>query len=403
MPYHCPRPLLDGLTRRGEVPSAAQAGRVEGRSPQLASWAIIVLVALLPPSVARAAAGGEDVALERALPRVVKLYGLGAGAEAGYGSGILVSPDGKVLTVLSLLIDARNIRAVLADGTTCQARVLRRDEARQLALLQLQPAGLDENATAPPVPGPSAPPPLPPLPCFDVNKVSALAPGDWVLAAGNAFRIADGAEPVSAARGVFAARTRLDARRRLADFPYHGDVLVIDAITSNPGMPGGALLNLDGDLVGMIGREVIANPTHTHLNYAVPRDVLAAFLAEAISPAPSMPPSVDPAADSTLPPASPSAPAGLSTVDLGFRIVSAGYRKVLPFVERVTRGSPAARAGLRPDDLILSINGRQTPDVETLEGVMKRLVPGEPIELVIRRDREILSIRIEAEKRESGP
>ena len=95
-----------------------------------------------------------------------------------------------------------------------------------------------------------------PLPFFDLAVETALNPGDWVVAAGNSFKVADGAEPVSLAHGVFSVRTPLDARRTVKEFSYHADVLVIDGITSTPGAPGSALVNIDGSCVRMIVRFV---------------------------------------------------------------------------------------------------------------------------------------------------
>lgn len=335
------------------------------------------LLCALHATATPAFAGGFDRAIDKVMPRVVRLYGLGAGMQEGYGSGVIVSDDGLVLTVFSLLIDARTIRAVTHDGIYYEADVVDRDADRQLALLRLKPSG-DEN------PVESSDEAAGPFLFFDLAHEAALSPGDWVLAAGNPFKVASGSEPVSIAHGVFSTQTKLDARRRVRDFPYRGDVLAIDAVTSNPGAPGSALVNIDGEFVGMIGRVVTSNLTHTHFNYAIPRDVLfdyvqAATAAEAGD---------SPAKDVALKP---------EDFDPGIRVARTGYKTVLPFVERVQRGSPAKRAGVRPDDLILSINGRAIPDVDAYEQRMASLRPDEPIELVIRRDREILSIRIDPE------
>ena len=229
------------------------------------------------------------------------------------------------------------------------------------------------------------------LPFFDLARNAELRPGDWVLAAGNPFKVASGAEPVSLAHGVFSARTHLDARRRVRDFPYRGEVLVIDAVTSNPGAPGSALVNLDGEFVGMVGRVVTSNLTHTHFNYAIPRDVLHAYLGEATGAA-DVP-------STALQRGAADSPARTEPrpVDPGIRLARTGYKTVLPFVERVRQDSPAARAGVRQDDLILSINGRAVPDVDAYEARVASLRPDEPIELVVRRGRVILSIRIEPE------
>ncbi len=367
---------------------------------------LMTVFALLAGGGDPAPAGGFDRAISAVTPRVVKLYGLRGGKEPGYGTGVIVSKDGLVLTVFSLLIDARRIRAVTSDGTLYGAGVVHRDRKRQLALLQLSQTSTDTDARFAPH-GSAQPETGSPLglPFFDLSVEANLRPGDWVLAAGNPFKVAQGAEPVSVVHGVFSARTRLDARRRLKDFPYRGDVLVIDAITSNPGAPGGALVNLDGRFVGMVGREVISNLTHTHFNYAVPRDVLHAYFLEATAVA----------NDEFVMAGSESAALARVTqqdgtrrdshtidhtgeptpFDPGIRMSRVGYRRVLPFVERVRSGSPAEKAGVRKDDLILSVNGRSVADVAAFDTSLARLMPKEPIDLVIRRGRIIVSVRIE--------
>ena len=332
-------------------------------------------------------ADGFQRAVEKASARVVKLYGLGAGAQKGYGTGVVVSEDGLVLTVMSLLIDARTPLAVGPDGNRYVASVVYRDDDLQLALVQLQRTD-GANPTRPDSSEAPHPPGVGPLPYFDLAREAPLRPGDWVIAAGNAFKVADGAEPVSIAHGVFSGRTRLDASWRARDFPFRGDVLVIDAITSNPGAPGSALVDIDGEMVGLIGRTVISNLTHTHFNYALPREVLHSFLTEARS-----------RSDSERPPSAKRAsePADEREVtDVGIRLVRTGYRNVLPFVERVQRDSPAARAGVRKDDLILSVNGRAVPDAETYDDLLEMLAPDQPVELVIRRKRTIKTIVVEA-------
>ena len=343
-----------------------------------------VLIGTLLPAGATLG-GGFDRAVESATARVVKLYGLGAGRQEGYGTGVIVSRDGLVLTVHSLLIDARAILAVAADGTRYQAAVVTRDSPRQLALLRLKHPG-DSDGDATGLNEPNDPGEIGPLDFFDLNEQVPLMPGDWVIAAGNAFKIADGSEPVSIAHGVFSIRTRLDARRRVKDFPYRGDVLVIDAITSNPGAPGSALVNLDGRFVGMIGRVVMSNLTHTQFNYAVPRDVLFDFLTEATESVRRD------AAVAHLPDHDQS-----ETLDLGIRLSRTGYRKVLPYVARVRRNSLAQRAGVRKDDLILSFNGTTVGDADDYDECAQALVRGQAVDLVIRRGRRIITIKVDPE------
>ena len=352
-------------------------------------------------SSATCLAGGFDKAIEEALPRVVKLYGLGAGQQKGFGSGVLVSPDGLVVTVYSLLVDADTVRAVTADGALYEAKVVSHDRQRQLSLLRLVPLH-DESLAGRQVDDSSIQPkgtndqgsrlrfPFFETSCTGRSTASKskcgsnLRPGDWVLAAGNAFKVADGTEPVSITHGVFSAKTRLDARRRMRDFPYEGDVLVIDAITSNPGEPGAALVNLTGEFVGLIGREVVSNLTHTHFNYAIPRDVVSSFLEDAL----------EAEREGRFVVETVEEPGLDDDVDPGLRITRAGFRTVLPFVERVVRGSSADRAGIRKDDLVLAVNGRNVADADEYYAEIKKVRRGEAIDLVLRRDRRILTVQI---------
>src|SRR3990172_5761678 len=88
--------------RRSPLPRCTfRVGAVAVTRTGCCAWLAISL------AVSPAWAGGYDRPIETLLPRVVKLYGLGAGAQAGYATGLIVSPDGLVLTVFSLLIDAR--------------------------------------------------------------------------------------------------------------------------------------------------------------------------------------------------------------------------------------------------------------------------------------------------------
>jgi S1-C subfamily serine protease len=309
----------------------------------------------LPPVVARVNA------------RTVKLFGAKVGRSAGFGSGILVSSTGWVLTTDSALLDGRNARAQLADGTTHRLAPVLSDRTLQLALLQLV--------------APADGPPWD-LPYFDVSAERVAQPGDWVLVAGNPFKVASGAEPVSLARGVVAGRTRLDATRGTQDFPYRGDVLLLDAITSTPGFAGGAVISPSGDLLGIVGRMVESRMTHTMLNHAIPADVLAGFIARAAQP------------DATR----ESEDAQPAPVYHGIKFFELGYRSNPVYVERVRRRSPAAGAGVRKDDLIIGANGQSVPNLQALERIIAACRPGEELSLTVMRKEQILKLTVTLEE-----
>ncbi len=327
---------------------------------------------ILFPSVTASAGGtGFDRAIDVALPRVVRLYGVKAGLSAAYGSGVLISGDGLVVTVSSLLLDAENLRAVTNDGVTYAADVVHMDDEIQLALLRLHALpSYDRRGRV--VPAETIEPSH--FAFFEPGSSADLRPGDWVLAVGNPFKVSVGDEPLSITAGVFSTRTRLDAKRKTRDFPYRGQVLVIDAITSNPGAPGGPLLSLDGQWVGLIGRVVTSNLTHTHFNHALPVETVMQFVQQALNP------STDEQADSLPEPYH------------GIKLFELGYQKNLVYLERVKPGSPAHVAGLRKDDLIVSVDGRSVTDIAAFREIVRTKQPGESLRLAVIRGDQIKNL-----------
>ncbi|HWL93456.1 MAG TPA: trypsin-like peptidase domain-containing protein [Phycisphaerae bacterium] len=329
---------------------------VSARRGSFAIGSILALATLARFSIANPSQGKSNAiehAVSGAQPAVVKLYGRGIGREHGYGTGFIVSSDGQIVTTQSLLVAGRSIRAVTSDGREYDADLVRHDDSRNLALLKID--GKD-------------------LPHISLISSDALQPGDPVIALGNWFKVAEGEEPVSVSRGILSLRTQLDARRLTQDFDYAGPVLIIDAITANPGAPGGPLLDIDGRCVGVIGLIVEASATNTRLNYAVPAEEVVSFLS------------------------GQSAPASQGAIEgavegepfLGIRLSKLGFRQVSAYVERVVPGSPAAEAGVKKDDLILTVDGRHIADAESFEEVVNELKPGQSIEIVLKRGEKLI-------------
>ncbi len=310
----------------------------------------------------------DDVAL-----RVVKLTGARVGQSEGYGCGILISTNGLALTVDSGLLNSPNVRAHLYDGSPRQVELVHADRNLQLALIQLKVGefaavseGKDDKYT-----------------CFDLSQTPDLTIGQPVFAGGNPFKVADKGEHISLSRGVYCGTTKLDATRGTQDFPYRGDVLVIDAITSAPGFAGGALVDSAGQLLGLVGRGVESRFTYTQLNYAIPSSVLSEFVANASSP------------DSNK--STKSATKGRDVYH-GIKFFELGYRSNPVYVERVRRGSPAASAGIRKDDLVIGANGRPIAKLSVLERLIDECEPGDVLELTVLRGEKVKKIRIELEE-----
>jgi len=292
-------------------------------------------------------------AVERAQARCVKIYGGKIGREPGYATGVVVSADGQIVTASSPLLSAEEIRVVLADGTHLNATVVRRNIDLSLALLKVERPTPDH---------------------FDLASAAETRQGDWLLAVSNAFGVASGRERLSVTLGILSMRTALDARRGVQDFDYSGDALVLDSITSNPGAAGGAVVDMEGRLVGMLGRVIESRSTGTRLSYAVPCELLAKFVADKIE----------------APVAAPAA----SKLDLGIRLFALSGSQAAPYIDRVLPGSPAATAGLQPDDLVLDVGGRRVANVGEYNRIVRGLPADQPVVIRVKRKNEIKEFQL---------
>ena len=324
-----------------------------------APWLILLIVSRCPaappasesPTVPRAFAQ----AIEKAQARTVKIYGGTIGREPGYATGVVVSADGQIVTATSPLLSAERIRVVLPGGLHLNGQVIRRNTDLSLALIKVDAPTPDH---------------------FNLSSAAILRPGDWILAVSNAFGVASGREQLSVTLGVLSMRTALDARRGTQDFDYRGEALLLDAITSNPGAAGGAVVNVDGALVGMLGRVIESRSTGTRVSYAVPSEVLARFVANKID------------APSPVPLAAP--------VDLGVRLFALSGASAAPYIDRVVVGSPAAAAGLKPDDLVLDVNGQRVASVGDYNRIVRELPSDQGVVLHVKRKNAIIEARLTA-------
>lgn len=307
---------------------------------------------------------------------VVKVYGGRIGGQRGYATGVIVAPEGGVVAPLALLLEATDLRVATPDGRVHRARVKHRDDRRQLALLEMVRSGSDGEAdgTAPAYPG------------VAVDETARVAAGDGVYVIGNPFKIADVDELCSVHRGVASGYVRLDARQPVSgrEVAYRGEVLLFDAMSSNTGSPGSAVFDAEGRLIGVVGEIVESRLTHTLPNYAFPAAEIAAFMrgASATKPGDAAPGHTTPAGPGYH----------------GIKLSRFGYRQKLPFVESVGRDSPAARAGVRAGDLIISANGRPVPRAAAFAETCDRLHAGDELSLVIKRGEELVKVTVELEE-----
>ncbi|HLJ96594.1 MAG TPA: trypsin-like peptidase domain-containing protein [Gemmataceae bacterium] len=345
------------------------ARKNKGRS----SWAVMlggIALGLVFASAASAQPSPITLATvtEEVNQKMVKLFGPGGfqGVNS-YGTGILVSPDGYVLTVASPLLDMSELLVHLADGRRLTAKVIVREPELDAALLKIDKV---ED-----------------LPAFDVAKAAKAPlaqPGDWVLGFSNQFQIATRDEPMSVQHGVIASYSKLHGRRGIFDAPYTGDVYIVDAITNNPGAGGGALTNRKGELLGLIGKELRNSLSATWVNYAVPIQILASFVEKGMHgeykpierPKPT------------------SGPGGYH----GIILVPDVVERTPPYVEDTEPGSPAEKAGLRPDDLIVYVDGEKIVSIKEFRNLVEKARPGSVFKLEVRRGDKLTSIDLKLDE-----
>lgn len=302
----------------------------------------------------RVANGVLQVAVDESQPRMVKVYGAAAGRVDGYATGIIVSNEGHVLTTQGVFLDGRQVRVVTSDGKQHDASVLKRDRVHQVALLKIQAATPE---------------------FFELSTEPVAQKGDWVVALSNAFKVAEKTEAFSATLGVVSLNSTIEARLTKRDVAYKGDVVLVDCITSNPGAAGGAVVTLDGKLVGMIGKIINSSETNTRLNYAVPSNVLATFIS---------------GGDEQVVEAETPKVKG----DLGIRLFTLGGRNNPAYIDSVVRNGAAAEVGLQADDMIVTIAGEKISSVRDYQEIVENLVAGQEILINVKRGADLLLIPI---------
>jgi serine protease Do len=339
--------------------------------------AISLLIVGLIASFAPAQSPFHDVG-RQANQKLVKVYGSGGfRGLVDYGTGIVISADGFVLTAANHLLDTQELRCHLYDGRRSLAKVVVIEPELDAALIKIEK--VDD------------------LPHFDFlasAKACRANPGDWVLAFSNQFKIANRDEPVSIQRGVIAAYAKLPLQRGVFEAPYQGNVYVVDAITNNPGAAGGALTNRHGELIGIIGKELRNSLSNTWINYAVPVTAKVDVRQGDQIVSVSLPEFVEKGMKGEYKPTSKEKKEEGQGAFTGIVFVPNVVERTPPYVEDVTDGSPAAKAGLKPDDLVVYLDGEPVASIAMFKEMLLKMRPGALVKLEVRRGDKLMPIEI---------
>lgn len=273
-------------------------------------------------------------------------FGQGSEAMRGSGSGVIISPDGHIITNHHVIRGADEIVVSLADGRRFLGRVIGSDEQSDLAVIKVNASGLPTAALG------------------DSNK---LRVGDWAIAVGNPLGLGS-----TVTVGVISA---LNRRKLWVDEGRYLEVAIQTDAAINQGNSGGALANIYGQLIG-INTAIAAPPGggSIGIGFAIPVNYVKKVVRSIIVQGGSIK-RARPQIGFYFDAVRPSLMRRLGLPDLNGAVV-----------EDVLPGSPADKAGLRADDVIRRFGERtiHAPQ-DLLEEIMKRQ-PGDRVEIRVWRN-----------------
>ncbi|MGN6592432.1 MAG: S1C family serine protease, partial [Terriglobales bacterium] len=264
--------------------------------------------------------------------------------EQGLGSGIIISPDGYIVTNNHVVQDATTVQVTLGDGRQLPARVVGTDELTDLAVIKVNATGLSN------------------LPWGDSR---ALQQGDLVFAFGNPFGL-----NFTMTHGLVSGKGRQPAGSR-TNLRAPGDYIQTDAAI-NPGNSGGPLVNVRGEVVGVNSFIFTSTGTFSGEAFAIPSEIAEPIAATLISKGKVV-----------------RGYLGINIQDITPE--TAKFFNVPPnakgaLVSTVTAGEPGAKAGLAVGDIIDSLNGKPITSGTDLQLATGSVEPGHQVQLGIIRD-----------------
>jgi serine protease DegQ len=328
-----------------------------------------------PSAPAIAAAGSYSQAARRAAPAVVSIvasktsrsrpqvddpwfrffFGNGRGSaqpQVGLGSGVIVSPEGYLLTNNHVVEGADDIDVQLVDGRQARARLVGTDPETDLALLQIKLAR---------------------LPVVDLGDVRALQVGDVVLAIGNPFNVGQ-----TVTSGIVSAL----GRNRLGLSTFENFIQTDAAI--NPGNSGGALVDAEGRLIGINTAIYSRSGGSMGIGFAIPVDI-ARMVMDALL------------RDGQV----TRGWIGVEPRDLTPELAASLRLPVTQgvLITGVLQDGPASRGGLRPGDVVLAIGGAEVGNTAQLLAAVAALKPQSEARIAVQRGEQSLQLNLTVAQR----
>lgn len=265
--------------------------------------------------------------------------------QLGLGSGVIVSPDGYIVTNNHVIADAERLEVTLNDNRNFPAEVIGADPTTDLALIKIDAPGLHV------------------IPMGDSEKLHV---GEWVLAVGNPFGFTS-----TVTSGIISAKARNISTMTGARSNGIESYIQTDAAV-NQGNSGGALVNLKGELVGINTAIYSQTGAYAGCSFAIPTSIVQKVTDDLKSYG-----SVQ------------RAYLGISFVELSPEFISEKKLKGPAagiYVAQVEERSAAFEAGLQEGDIIVALGGRPTRSTAEMQEAITRLSPGDNVVIEIYRD-----------------
>ena len=264
----------------------------------------------------------------------------------GYGSGVVISPDGYIVTNNHVVEGASKIEVTFNDKHKRTATIIGNDPSTDLALIKVEASDLEYLTFA------------------DSDKVRV---GEWVLAVGNPFNLTS-----TVTAGIVSAKAR--------NINILGDGSTIESFIQtdaaiNPGNSGGALVDMDGKLIGINAAIASRTGSYEGYSFAIPSNIVKKVIEDFLQYG-----------------AIQRAYLGVSIAEItedfaetkGIEVTSGVY------IVDVHENGGAKSAGIKKDDIILSINNISVNSNSQLIGVVGQYRPGDKVNVKINRKGDII-------------
>ncbi|NDV47403.1 Do family serine endopeptidase [Paludibacter sp. 221] len=278
--------------------------------------------------------------------------------QEGAGSGVIISPDGYIVTNNHVVGNANEIEVTLNDKRTFTATIVGADPNTDIALIKID----GEN-----------------LPTIPFGNSDNLKVGEWVLAVGNPFNLTS-----TVTAGIVSAKARniniLNAEMKIESF------IQTDAAV-NPGNSGGALVNTRGELVGINTAIASSTGAFTGYSFAVPSSIVSKVVSDIKEYGVVQ-----------------RAILGVSISDINNELAKEKKLKTMQgaYVGSVMEKSAAENAGIKEGDVITNVNGVAVNSASELQEQVGRYRPGDIIYVEVLRDNKTKKLQVELKNRQGN-